>query len=141
MISFLSFVIKPTSAKRAVLLCVAVKLEVWIYPQMIPDHRNSWRMTNRSDNSTFLLPRVNAAEQVDGAIVDLNPQSLGELARVGRYDEMTDLHLADCMLCGSCSYVCPSNIPLAQLFFLSKSALKRKPPVVEAIRTVAAGAV
>jgi Na+-translocating ferredoxin:NAD+ oxidoreductase RnfC subunit len=32
------------------------------------------------------------------------------------------------MLCGSCSYVCPSNIPLAQLFSLSKAALKRQPP-------------
>jgi electron transport complex protein RnfC len=71
----------------------------------------------------------------------LNPQSLGELARAGRYDEMTELHLSDCMLCGSCSFVCPAHIPLAQLFFLSKSALKRKPPVVEAPPPVPAGAV
>ena len=35
------------------------------------------------------------------------------------------LHLADCMLCGSCSYVCPSNIPLSQLFQASKAALRR----------------
>jgi electron transport complex protein RnfC len=30
------------------------------------------------------------------------------------------------MLCGSCSYVCPSSIPLAQMFALSKSALRRQ---------------
>jgi Na+-translocating ferredoxin:NAD+ oxidoreductase RnfC subunit len=29
------------------------------------------------------------------------------------------------MLCGSCSYVCPSNIPLAQLFTASKAAIRR----------------
>jgi Na+-translocating ferredoxin:NAD+ oxidoreductase RnfC subunit len=29
------------------------------------------------------------------------------------------------MLCGSCSYVCPSNIPLSQLFQASKVALRR----------------
>jgi Na+-translocating ferredoxin:NAD+ oxidoreductase RnfC subunit len=39
---------------------------------------------------------------------------------------MEEMHLADCMLCGSCSYVCPSNIPLAQMFALSKGALRRQ---------------
>jgi electron transport complex protein RnfC len=55
----------------------------------------------------------------------LNPSLLGDLARTGRYGEMEAEHLADCMLCGSCTYVCPSNIPLAQLFLASKSALRR----------------
>ena len=55
----------------------------------------------------------------------LNPSMLGDLARVARYDEMAEMHLADCMLCGSCAYVCPSNIPLAQLFQASKAALRR----------------
>ena len=32
---------------------------------------------------------------------------------------------ADCMLCGSCSYVCPSNIPLSQMFSLAKAALAK----------------
>jgi electron transport complex protein RnfC len=32
----------------------------------------------------------------------------------------------DCMLCGCCSYVCPSNIPLSQLFSVSKEALWKK---------------
>ena len=55
----------------------------------------------------------------------LNPSLLGDLARAARYDDMQREHLADCMLCGSCSYVCPSNIPLAQLFTASKTALRR----------------
>ena len=28
-------------------------------------------------------------------------------------------------LCGSCSFVCPSNIPLSQLFQVSKAGLRR----------------
>jgi electron transport complex protein RnfC len=56
----------------------------------------------------------------------LNPSLLGDLARVGRYEAMAEAHLADCMLCGSCAYVCPSNIPLSQLFQASKAALKRQ---------------
>jgi electron transport complex protein RnfC len=56
----------------------------------------------------------------------LDPSRLGELARAGRYEEMEGEHLGDCMLCGSCSYVCPSNIPLAQLFGASKTALRRR---------------
>ena len=41
-------------------------------------------------------------------------------------EEMKDANLMDCMLCGCCSYVCPSNIPLSQMFALGKSGLKRQ---------------
>jgi electron transport complex protein RnfC len=57
--------------------------------------------------------------------VFLNPSILSDYARMQRYEDMEALHLADCMLCGSCSYVCPSNLPLAQMFQASKSALRR----------------
>ncbi len=57
--------------------------------------------------------------------VFLNPSELGILAQAGRYEEMGDAHLADCMLCGCCSYVCPSNIPLSQMFSLSKRQLRK----------------
>jgi electron transport complex protein RnfC len=59
--------------------------------------------------------------------VFLNPQMLGQLALKGRYEDMEGAHLADCMLCGCCGYVCPSNIPLPQLFTLAKGALRRRP--------------
>lgn len=71
-------------------------------------------------------PCIHCGRCLDACPVFLNPSMLGELARVNRYDEMSAMHLADCMLCGSCSYVCPSNIPLAQLFQASKTALRRQ---------------
>jgi electron transport complex protein RnfC len=70
-------------------------------------------------------PCIHCGRCLDACPVFLNPSLLGDYARVGRYDDMTDLHLADCMLCGSCAYVCPSNIPLSQLFQASKVALRR----------------
>ena len=56
----------------------------------------------------------------------LNPSKLGKLAQAGRYEDMGEHHLADCMLCGSCSYVCPSSIPLSQMFSLAKAAERRR---------------
>jgi Na+-translocating ferredoxin:NAD+ oxidoreductase subunit C len=71
-------------------------------------------------------PCIRCGHCLDACPVFLNPSQLGVLAQAGRYADMEALHLADCMLCGSCSYVCPSNIPLAQMFALSKGALRRQ---------------
>lgn len=71
-------------------------------------------------------PCIQCGHCLDACPVFLNPSQLGQLAQAGRYADMEALHLADCMLCGSCSYVCPSSIPLAQLFALSKTALRRE---------------
>lgn len=77
--------------------------------------------------SARVYPCIHCGRCLEACPVFLNPSLLGDLARVGRYDEMAELHLAECMLCGSCAYVCPSNIPLSQLFQASKLALRRRP--------------
>ena len=77
------------------------------------------------------LPCIHCGRCLDACPMFLNPSLLGDLARVGRYEDMEAEHLSDCMLCGSCSYVCPSNIPLAQLFYASKAALRRRPPIAK----------
>ena len=76
-------------------------------------------------------PCIHCGRCLEACPVFLNPSMLGDLARVGRYEEMSANHLADCMLCGSCAYVCPSNIPLAQLFQASKTALRRQLATVQ----------
>ena len=35
-------------------------------------------------------------------------------------------NLMDCFECGSCSYVCPSNIPLVQRFRVAKSIIRER---------------
>jgi electron transport complex protein RnfC len=69
---------------------------------------------------------IRCATCVDACPVFLNPSELGQLARVRRWDEMVNYHLWDCMECGSCSYVCPSNIPLVQRFRVAKAMLKEQ---------------
>ena len=84
-------------------------------------------LTAKEARPARTYPCIHCGRCLEACPMFLNPSLLGDLARVGRYDEMAEEHLGDCMLCGSCAYVCPSNIPLAQLFQASKAALRRKP--------------
>ncbi len=70
-------------------------------------------------------PCIRCGHCLDACPVFLNPQLLGQLALAGNYQDAVEHHIWDCMLCGCCSYVCPSNIPLSQLFQVTRTALKR----------------
>ena len=70
-------------------------------------------------------PCIHCGYCLDACPMFLDPQYLGSLALKERYEEMETQHLNDCMLCGSCSYVCPSNIPLSQLFQAGKAAIRK----------------
>ncbi|KPK81301.1 MAG: hypothetical protein AMS25_06945 [Gemmatimonas sp. SM23_52] len=70
-------------------------------------------------------PCIRCGHCLDACPVFLNPQLLGQLALAGRYEETEVHHIWDCMLCGCCSYVCPSNIPLSQLFQVTRTAIGR----------------
>jgi Na+-translocating ferredoxin:NAD+ oxidoreductase subunit C len=49
------------------------------------------------------------------------------LAKFEAYETMVeDFNLMDCFECGSCSFVCPSNIPLVQYFRLSKGIVRKR---------------
>jgi Na+-translocating ferredoxin:NAD+ oxidoreductase subunit C len=72
------------------------------------------------------LPCISCGRCLAACPVFLNPSRLGQLAQLGEWETMAEeYHLNDCMLCGSCSYVCPSNIPLSQVFALGKAGLRR----------------
>jgi electron transport complex protein RnfC len=83
-------------------------------------------LTEAECKSQDTHPCIHCGHCLDACPVFLNPQLLGRLATVARYEEMEANHLMDCMLCGCCSYVCPSNIPLSQLFVLAKNALRTR---------------
>jgi electron transport complex protein RnfC len=44
-------------------------------------------------------------------------------ARAGDLDGVVSLGLMDCIGCGSCAYVCPAHIPLAQIFSYAKGEM------------------
>jgi electron transport complex protein RnfC len=70
-------------------------------------------------------PCIRCGRCLDACPVFLNPQLLGQMALAEQYLETEEHHIWDCMLCGCCSYVCPSNIPLSQLFQVTRSAIRR----------------
>ncbi|MAG34029.1 MAG: electron transport complex subunit RsxC [Deltaproteobacteria bacterium] len=83
-----------------------------------------------SEHETSLketYPCIRCGHCLDACPIFLNPQRLGKLAMNERWSEMLEHHLLDCMLCGCCSYECPSNIPLSHLFATAKTALRRRP--------------
>jgi Na+-translocating ferredoxin:NAD+ oxidoreductase subunit C len=82
-------------------------------------------LTKADVRAQVSYPCIHCGYCLEACPIFLDPQHLGSLAQAGRFEDMQQHHLADCMLCGSCSYVCPSNIPLSQLFQMSKAAVRR----------------
>lgn len=71
-------------------------------------------------------PCIRCAYCVDACPLHLHPSQLGLLARNRDYQRMADeFHLMDCFECGSCSFVCPSHIPLVQHFRVAKAAVRK----------------
>jgi len=83
-------------------------------------------LTDHEVNLRNEFPCIKCSRCVDACPVFLNPSRLGALARVKYYDDMLDYHIMDCMECGSCSYVCPSNIPLVQRFRAAKGLIREQ---------------
>jgi len=78
-------------------------------------------------------PCIKCMRCVDACPVFLNPSRLGLLAKSRRYEDMLEYHILDCIECGSCSYVCPSNIPLVQRFRVAKALLREQKAKREAM--------
>lgn len=63
---------------------------------------------------------------IDACPLYLNPCLLGLQAKKGLWEEMEENNIMDCFECASCSYVCPSSIPLVQSFRVAKGFLREK---------------
>ncbi len=83
-------------------------------------------LTNKEARSVERYPCIHCGRCLESCPVFLNPSLLGTLAQAGLYEDMETAHLMDCMLCGACSYVCPSHIPLSQMFALGKNMLRKR---------------
>ena len=83
-------------------------------------------LTSKESRPRQVYPCISCGHCLDACPMFLNPSLMGKLAQTARYQEMVDqANLWDCMLCGACSYVCPSNIPLSQMFGMGKYQLGR----------------
>ena len=73
-----------------------------------------------------VYPCIRCGHCLDACPMFLNPSQLGLLARREEYTRMAEeFHLLDCFECGSCSFVCPSHIPLVQQFRVAKSMVRK----------------
>ena len=72
-------------------------------------------------------PCIRCGYCLDACPLFLNPSELGTLAAAGEYERMaSERNLYDCFECGSCTFVCPSNIPLVQRFRVAKADLRKR---------------
>jgi len=82
--------------------------------------------TGESTGHKKVYPCIHCARCVEACPLFLNPSHLGLLAKNEQYAQMAEeYNLMDCFECGSCSYVCPSHIPLVQYFRLAKKMVRK----------------
>jgi len=67
---------------------------------------------------------IRCSRCLDACPIFLNPSRLHKLVRAERPEELLDHHMLDCFECASCSFVCPSHIPLVQLMRVGKGQVR-----------------
>jgi electron transport complex protein RnfC len=73
-------------------------------------------LTETELKSTEEQPCIRCAGCVNVCPAGLRPLDMANNIRINQLDAAVDLGLKDCISCGCCSYICPSNIPLVQYF-------------------------
>jgi electron transport complex protein RnfC len=66
--------------------------------------------------NTQQQPCIRCASCVTVCPVGLRPLDMANNIRTNQLDTAVEIGLKDCISCGCCSYICPSNIPLVQYF-------------------------
>ncbi|MDH5476122.1 MAG: electron transport complex subunit RsxC [Cyclobacteriaceae bacterium] len=84
-------------------------------------------LTNNEVKNKTEYNCIKCSRCIDACPMFLNPSVLGMLAKKGLWEEMEqEYNVMDCFECGSCSYVCPSSIPLVQSFRIAKGFIREK---------------
>lgn len=68
-------------------------------------------------------PCIRCSRCVGACPVGLLPLEMASRIQAGKLDAAVDYGLKDCIGCGSCSFVCPSDIPLVHYFKYAKDSL------------------
>ncbi len=72
------------------------------------------------------LTCVRCSSCVDNCPAFLSPTTLTQLVKNNRYDDLDEYGIVACIECGTCSYVCPSHIPLLDYIRHGKLELRRR---------------
>jgi electron transport complex protein RnfC len=71
-------------------------------------------------------PCIRCGRCLEACPMFLNPSRLALLVRHERVEELPDHHIMDCFECASCSFSCPSNIPLVQMIRMGKAMVRAR---------------
>ena len=71
-------------------------------------------------------PCIRCSRCISACPIGLLPLEMAARVRCGDFSGALAYGLIDCIGCGSCAYVCPSHIPLAQYFYYAKGKLEQR---------------
>ncbi len=71
------------------------------------------------------LPCIRCGRCLEACPMFLNPSRLHQLVRAERGESLKAHHMAECFECASCSFACPSHIPLVQLMRVGKTVVRQ----------------
>jgi electron transport complex protein RnfC len=69
-------------------------------------------------------PCIRCGRCLEACPMFLNPSRLALLVRYGQIATLKDHHIMDCFECASCSFSCPSSIPLVQMIRVGKAMVR-----------------
>jgi electron transport complex protein RnfC len=70
-------------------------------------------------------PCIRCGRCLEACPMFLNPSRVTALVRAERAEGLKPLHIQDCFECASCSFTCPSRIPLVQFMRVGKAMLRQ----------------
>ncbi|TFH40278.1 MAG: electron transport complex subunit RsxC [Chrysiogenales bacterium] len=83
-------------------------------------------LTEKDVSLSDYQPCIRCKKCVLACPIGLLPNDLGTSIEKGRLDLTAELNPFDCIMCGSCSYVCPAHRPLTHFIKLGQQRLRAK---------------
>jgi len=71
-------------------------------------------------------PCIRCGRCLDACPMILNPSRLALLVRYEQVEALPEFNIMDCFECASCSFSCPSNIPLVQMIRVGKAMVRAR---------------
>ncbi len=69
---------------------------------------------------------VRCGKCIDACPMGLMPGTLAQMIETGRHDLADSEHIADCIECGCCAYICPAYRPIVQAIRQGKNEIARR---------------
>lgn len=83
-------------------------------------------LTRRGPGPALEEPCIRCGRCIDACPMFLNPSRLATLVRADEIAMLEAQHQLTCFECASCSFVCPSHIPLVQLMRMGKALIREE---------------